>query len=254
LGKKVKVGHRVAVIGGGNAAIDAARTALRLGAKEVTILYRRTRAEMPATPEEVEEALAEGVEINFLTVPSRIISQNGRVELESIRMKLGEMDISGRRRPEPVKGSEFAMSFDTVIAAIGQRPEIPPKFGLHLSRGNTIQVDPDTLATTREGVFAGGDVVTGPASVIEAIAAGRQTAISIDKYLGGQGNIDETLALPEGEIASLEEAEEKWRPQMPILSVEHRINDFNQVELGYSEEMAVEEAERCLRCDLEEHE
>jgi NADH-quinone oxidoreductase subunit F len=254
LGKKVEVGNRVAVIGGGNAAIDAARTALRLGAKEVTILYRRTRAEMPATPEEVEEALAEGVQINFLSVPSRIISQNGRVELESIRMELGEMDTSGRRRPEPIKGSEFAMSFDTVIAAIGQRPEIPAKFGLPIGRGNTIQVDSDTLATTREGVFAGGDVVTGPASVIEAIAAGRQTAISIDKYLGGQGNIDETLASPEGEIAPLEEAEEKWRSQMPILPVEQRINDFSQVELGYSEEMAGEEAERCLRCDLEERE
>jgi NADPH-dependent glutamate synthase beta subunit-like oxidoreductase len=146
------------------------------------------------------------------------------------------------------------MSFDTIIAAIGQRPEIPKQFNLPIGRGDVIQVDPDTLATSRNGVFAGGDAVTGPASVIEAIAAGRQAAISIDKYLAGGGVIDETLAPPEGEVAPLEEAEEKRRLQMPTLPLEQRINDFAQVELGYNEQMAIEEAKRCLRCDLEERE
>lgn len=254
LGKKVELGDKVAVIGGGNAAIDSARTALRLGAKDVTIVYRRTQAEMPANPEEVEEALAEGVQIYYLAAPSKIFSRNGTVEMESIRMELGEMDSSGRRRPEPIKGSEFTMDFDTIIAAIGQRPEIPRQFSLATGRGNIIQVDLDTLATSKEGVFAGGDVVTGPASVIEAIAAGRQAAISIDKYLGGSGDIAETLAPPEETATPLEEAEEKRRPHMSTLPVEQRTKDFSQVELGYDDEMAIEEANRCLRCDLEERE
>ncbi len=254
LGKKVELGSRVAVIGGGNAAIDSARTALRLGAREVVIIYRRTRSEMPASPEEVEEAIAEGVQIQFLAAPSKIIGKDGHLELESIRMELGEMDASGRRRPEPIKGSEFTLDFDTIIAAIGQRPQIPPQFGLAIGRGNVIEVDPDTLATSRQGVFAGGDAVTGPASVIEAIAAGRQAAVSIDKYLGGRGDIEETLAPPEEAATPLEESEEKRRPQMPTLPVEQRLSGFGQVELGYSDEMAVEEAGRCLRCDLEERE
>ncbi len=254
LGKEVRLGDKVAVIGGGNAAIDSARTALRLGTKEVTVVYRRTQAEMPASAEEIKEALEEGVQIYFLAAPSRIFSRNGRVELESIRMELGAMDSSGRRRPEPIKGSEFAMSFDTIIAAIGQRPEIPHQFNLATGRGNAIQVDPDTLVTSREGVFAGGDAVTGPASVIEAIAAGRQVAISIDKYLGGSGDIDETLAPPEKAMTPLEEAEEKRRPEMPTLPDKKRLSGFDQVELGYTDEMAIEEAQRCLRCDLEERE
>ncbi len=254
LGKEVKVGDRVAVVGGGNAAIDSARTALRLGAKEVTIVYRRTRSEMPASPEEIDGALEEGVKVYFLAAPSRVIGEDGQVGLECIRMELGVVDTSGRRRPEPVKGSEFIMSFDTIIAAIGQRPEIPEQFGLPLGRGNTIQADPDTLVTSREGVFAGGDAVTGPASVIEAIAAGRQAAISIDKYLGGGGVIDEVLAPPEGELAPLEEAEEKWRPRMRALPIKQRLGSFAEVELGWNKGAAVEEAARCLRCDLEEQE
>ena len=252
LGKEVKLGERIAVIGGGNAAIDSARTALRLGAKEVTIVYRRTQAEMPASPEEIEAALAEGVKVYFLAAPSRIISQDGELKLECIGMELGAVDASGRRRPEPIKGSEFSMSFDTVIAAIGQRPEIPDKFALATGQGNTIQVDPDSLATAREGIFAGGDAVSGPASVIEAIAAGRQAAISIDKYLGGNGEIDETLAPPEGALAPLKEAEEKRRPQIPTLPVTERLGGFAEVELELSKEIAIEEAKRCLRCDLEE--
>jgi len=254
LGKETKVGDRVAVIGGGNAAIDSARTAFRLGAKEVTIIYRRTRPEMPASAEEIDEAIVEGVKLYFLAAPSRIISRDGEVELECIRMELGAVDASGRRRPEPIKGSEFSMNFDTIIAAIGQRPEVPAQFDLPMGRGNTILADPDTLATTKEGIFAGGDAVSGPASVIEAIAAGRQAAISIDKCLGGSGVIDETLAAPEGVLPPLEEAEEKRRPQIPTLPVTQRLSSFAEVELGLSKEMAIEEAKRCLRCDLEEKE
>ena len=254
LGRSLELGKRVAVIGGGNAAIDAARTALRLGAEEVTIIYRRTRAEMPASPEEVEEAVAEGVRIDFLAAPSRIVKRDSGLELECVRMELGMVDVTGRRRPEPVRGSEFIMSFDTIIAAIGQRIQIPDQFGLTIRRGNTIQVDPDTLATSREGIFAGGDAVSGPASVIEAIAAGRQAATSMDKYLGGSGDIDEVLAPPEEAANPLEETEEKWRPEMPACPVEQRIKDFSQVELGYTDQMATEEAMRCLRCDLEEQE
>jgi len=254
LGKEVKLGDRVAVIGGGNAAIDSARTALRLGAKEVTIVYRRTRTEMPASAEEIDGAIAEGVRIHFLAAPSRIISRDGHLELECAGMKLGAVDASGRRRPEPIEGSEFAMSFDTIIAAIGQRPEIPGRFGLSIGRGNTIQVDPDTLASSREDIFAGGDAISGPASVIEAIADGRQAAISLDKYLGGKGEIDETLAPLEEVVTPLEEAGEEQRVEVPTLLVTERLKGFRQVELGLSEEIAIKEAKRCLRCDLEERE
>ena len=254
LGKKVEVGEGVAVIGGGNAAIDSARTALRLGAKEVTIVYRRTKDEMPAATEEIEGAIEEGVNVRFLAAPSSITAKNGKLELECNAMSLGDIDASGRRRPEPIEGSEFVMSFDTIIAAIGQRPEIPSRFKLSLGRGNTIEVDPDSLATNKEGVFAGGDVVKGPASVIEAIAHGRLAATSIDKYLGGEGDIDETLASPEEAMAPLEEAEEEMRVEMPALPAKERIKNFEDVELGLAEKMAIKEAERCLRCDLEERE
>ena len=254
LGKKIELGDRVAVIGGGNAAIDSARTALRLGAKKVTIVYRRTQSEMPASAEEIEGAIAEGVTIEFLAAPSRIMSKNGKVELDSVRMRLGAVDASGRPAPEPIEGSEFVMSFDTIIAAIGQRPEVSGRFNLSLGRGNTFQVDPDTLATSREGVFAGGDAKSGPASVIEAIADGRQAAISIDKYLGGKGEIDEILVPPEEVTAPVEEIVEGGRVEVPTLPVAKRLKSFNLVELGLSEEMAIREAKRCLRCDLEERE
>jgi NADH-quinone oxidoreductase subunit F len=254
LGKKVDVGESVAVIGGGNAAIDSARTALRLGAKEVTIVYRRTQGEMPASAEEIEGAIEEGVKMRFLAAPSGISRKNGELELECLAMKLGDIDASGRPRPEPIEGSEFKMSFNTIIAAIGQRPEIPDRFNLSLGRGNTITVNPDTLATDREGVFAGGDVVKGPASVIEAIAHGRQAASSIDKYLGGEGDIEETLAPPQEAMAPLEEAEEEWRVEIPAPPAKERIKNFEDVEMTLSQKMAIKEAKRCLRCDLEERE
>lgn len=255
LGKKVALGNNVAVIGGGNAAIDAARVALRVGARKVTIIYRRTRAEMPASPEEVEEALEEGIQIVFLValVPSKITSKDGILQLECIRMKLGKPDATGRRQPEPVKGSEFTMEFDSVIAAIGQTPEIPPKFALKISRGNTLQVNAQTLQTSRKGVFAGGDAVTGPASVISAIAAGRQAASSIDKYLGGTGIIEEILAPTEelsGWLGKDEGFTDMARVATPCIPHKKRLEEFTELSLGLSPELAQKEAGRCFRCDL----
>ena len=253
LGEAVKLGDKVAVIGGGNAAIDASRTALRLGAKEATIIYRRTRAEMPASPEEIEEALHEGVKTVFLTAPNKITQNNGQLKMECIRMELGEPDASGRRRPMPIKESEFTMEFDNIIAAIGQQPEIPARFGLKVSRVNTVQVDSATLATNIEGVYAGGDVVTGAASVIEAIAAGRKAASSIDKYLGGDGIIDEELIPKEKPNPWLgrDDGFAHWaRVAVPSLPVEQRFNGFEEVELGFDREAAIAEAKRCLQCHL----
>ncbi len=256
LGKKVEVGEKVLVVGGGNVAIDASRTALRLGAKEVTIIYRRTRNEMPASAEEIEAALQEGIEMHFLAVPVKAESVNGRLKVESRRMELGKVDVSGRRRPVPIEGSEFIVEYDMMMKAIGEQPEVPDKYMLAMGRGGRIEVDADSLATSRRGVYAGGDVVSGPASVIEAIAAGRQAATSIDKYLGGKGEIDEVLASPEEVMPSrsIEEVEgEKYRPPVNMLPVSERIRSFAQAELGFDKEKAIEEAKRCLWCDLEEH-
>ena len=253
LGRKVEVGDRVAVIGGGNVAVDSARTALRLGAKEVTIIYRRTRVEMPASPEEVEGALEEGVDILFLAAPTKISQDDDRLKLTCNRMELGEPDTSGRRRPVPIKGSEFSMNFDSIIAAIGQVPDIPDEFNLKTGRGNTLQVDTKTLATSRQGIWAGGDVATGPASVIEAIAAGRKAAVSIDKYLGGEGIIDEVLT-KERQFAMCvgkeEDFIERTRVEMPCLAVKQRIGNFAEVELGLDEELTVKEARRCFQCGV----
>ena len=169
-------------------------------------------------------------------------------------MKLGKPDASGRRRPVPIAGSEFAMEFGNVIAAIGQTPEIPGRSGVRIGKGNTIEVAPDTLATSRDGVFAGGDVVLGPASVIEAIAAGRKAAISIDRYLGGSGDIEEKLAELEETDLCLERSSgfaDLPRARMPCLPVDSRkLRPFDEVELGLGEETAVQEANRCLRCNL----
>ncbi|MBU4427485.1 MAG: FAD-dependent oxidoreductase, partial [Proteobacteria bacterium] len=237
LGKKVEVGSRVAVIGGGNAAIDSARTALRLGAKEVTVIYRRTQAEMPASPEEIDGATAEGVEIHYLSAPSRIVSQDGKVELECIRMKLGAVDASGRRRPEPIKDTEFTMGFDTIITAIGQRPEIPSQFDLAVGREDVAQADPNTLATSREGVFAGGDLISGPASVIEAIAAGRKAAGSIDKFLGGDGDIEESIAVRPDTEAYNGKRESGFadlkRVETPAIPLSERHGGFTEVDLCF---------------------
>ncbi len=253
LGRRVKTGNRVAVIGGGNVAIDAARSAKRLGAKDVNIIYRRTRNEMPASDEEVDGALEEKINIVYLTAPARVLQENGAVKLQCLRMKLGEPDASGRRRPEPIEGSEFTTDYDTVIAAIGQMTEIPEGFQVATRRGNLIKTKNDDSATSREGVFAGGDAVSGPASVIKAIAAGRIGAIAIDKYLGGNGIINEKLA-PAEKLETWLGCEQGFayqqRLKTPCLPPQQRSGNFNMVEHTYDEESAVKEANRCLYCDL----
>ena len=259
--KPVRIGRRVAVIGGGNVALDAARTALRIGADEATIYYRRSREEMPVTEVEYDEALAEGVQVNFLVSPTRIVSKNWKVTgLQCIHMSLGEPDASGRRRPLPVPGSDFFAEADTVIAAVGQAPDLsflPPDSALERTRWERLAVDENRLATNVPGVFAGGDFVAGPGMVIEAIAAGRRGAIAIDKYLKGDTSRVEMYDLKpdiiEEEIAK--EEEETWEPQfraeIPSLPAEARKGSFSETELVLSEEEAKREAKRCLRCDLE---
>jgi formate dehydrogenase beta subunit len=256
LGKKVKVGQNVVVVGGGNAAMDAARTALRLGAKEVSILYRRTRPDMPAYRDNVEQTIREGVKIEFQTIISKIKSEKKGLEVECVRTKPVPVDDSGTPRPRPIEGSEFVMRADTVIVATGQSPELPTGFDLSMAKENTIQVDPDSHATNREGVFAGGDAVTGPASVIEAIAAGRKAASWIDQYLGGLGIIDEVLAAPE-QVPELSPALETLRqagvdPQKPpirFLPVEQALGGFDKDEVRLTEKEALIETTRCLQCD-----
>ena len=189
LGKIKTIGENVVVIGGGNVAVDAARTALELEAKEVTILYRRSKEEMPANPWEVKEAEEAGVKIEFLVAPKKILGENGKVSaIECIHMELGEPDETGRRKPIPVEGSEFKREADKVILAIGETPDIGflPK-EIELNENGTVCVNPVTMETSLKGVFAGGDVVSGPATVIEAIAAGKRAAESIKKYLESLG-------------------------------------------------------------------
>jgi NADH-quinone oxidoreductase subunit F len=193
--------------------------------------------------------------------PTRIITKNGKVNaLECQRMRLGEFDARGRRRPVPIEGSEFTLSVDTVVAAIGQSPDLsclPSDSGFEIARGQTFVVDPVTLATNKPGIFAGGDVVTGPATVIEAMAAGERAAISIDKYLQGKSLTADRLRPPDERVTLLraaEEMEEKQRTRMPTLPTKERLGGFSEANLGYSEERAIEEARRCLRCDLEHQE
>ncbi len=261
LGREVTIGNKVAVIGGGNVALDAARTALRLGAKEAVICYRRSRDEMPVSDVEYEEAAAEGVKIEFLVSPTRVASDNWRVSgLQCIRMELGEPDESGRRRPVPIAGSEFTITADTVIAAVGQAPDLsflPPDSALERTRWETLVVDSNTLATNVPGVFAGGDFVTGPGMVVEAIAAGRRGAIAIDKYLRQDSSrveiYDRKQALAAaGETRELEDTwETQPRTKVKTLPLPERRSSFNEIELGFTEEVARREARRCLRCDLE---
>ncbi len=263
VGKAVGIGSRVAVIGGGNVALDTARTALRLGAREVTILYRRSREEMPVSKMEYDETLAEGAQVQFLTAPTRIVSENWKVRgLQCIRMQLGEPDAGGRRRPLPLPGSEFFLAVDTVFAAVGQAPDLsflPPDSALERTRWETLVVDENSLISNVPGVFAGGDFVTGPGMVIETIAAGRRGALAIDKYLKGDpSRIEMYDSRPEfiAEELQLDEEEETWepqyRPEIPRLPFEERIKNFKETELALEEEQARQESSRCLRCDLEE--
>jgi thioredoxin reductase/Pyruvate/2-oxoacid:ferredoxin oxidoreductase delta subunit len=190
LGKQVEVGEKVAVVGGGNSAIDAARTSKKLGAREVTILYRRSREEMPALPSEIAEAERDGVKFVFLVAPKQIIGENGKTKaIECLRMRLGEPDEGGRRRPVPINFSEHQYDVDMVIPALGQVAEtssIPAELLEKETKISLIPTDPVTLETKIPGVFAGGDIASGPASIIEAVGAGKKVATSIHLYLSGQ--------------------------------------------------------------------
>jgi NADH-quinone oxidoreductase subunit F len=259
-GKPVEIGSRVAVIGGGNVALDAARTALRLGAKDVEIYYRRSRDEMPVTEIEYDEAVEEGIKMNFLTSPTSIIRSNGKVTgIKLIKMELGELDSSGRRRPNPIEGSDFEVKIDAVIAAVGQSPDLSfLSAGADLDKNEwgLLKVDSNNLSTNIPAVYAGGDFITGPAMVIDAISAGRRAALAIDKYINGDDSFirmydkkSDVVPLPR----SVNQQSEAVEPQqkVSVISIEQREGNFKEIEIGYSEEQAVIEARRCLRCDLE---
>jgi len=264
LGGEIRLGKKVVVVGGGNTAIDAARSALRLGAEEVIIAYRRSRAEMPANAWEIEDAEREGVRLELLTQPIEVISENGHISsVRCIRMRLGEPDESGRRRPIPIEGSEFDIEADALIAAVAQVPEISflkADHGLGITPRGTFVVNPQTLETNRPGIFAGGDAARGPDALIQAIADGRRAALSMDRYLRGEPLLTprELQPLPvahptDREIAELiKSGEVNMRPRemMPTAPVQERIRDFREVELGLTEEQAHAEALRCLRCGI----
>ena len=260
MGRKTKMADRVVVVGGGNAAIDAARTCLRLGSEKVYIAYRRTRTEMPAWEEEIIQAEEEGVELHYLTIPKEILGRDGRVKgLACLKAELGEPDASGRRRPVPILDSEFVLEVGAVITAIGQKPDIEcikQRTGVSVSDRDRIVVDKDTLQTSEKDVFAGGDVVTGPATVVKAVAAGKWAAQSIHAYLQGQelpkgppARQARTRVEPPQEMDAVERSAQH-RAVMPLLDMDQRRHSFRQVELGLAEEAAVKEALRCLRCDL----
>ncbi|MBI4835514.1 MAG: FAD-dependent oxidoreductase [Planctomycetes bacterium] len=250
LGQKVNLGSKVFVVGGGNSAIDAARVALRAGAKEVTMLYRRTQKEMPATPKEIHEALEEGVKLEALCAPTKISRANNKLQITNIRMKLGAPDSSGRPRPEPIPGSEFTIEADSLIAAIGQSAELSPQMGITLAKGGKID------KINKNGVFAAGDLVTGPTSVVEAIRTAREAAASIDKFLGGDGVILKETKTGNPEFIKRIDLEDRLKrcKQVgnPCLKADKRSDNFKEVECGLTEDMALTEAMRCWRCNWTE--
>ncbi len=243
---------RIAVVGGGNVAIDVARCGLRVGASEVTMLYRRTRKEMPASPEEIEAALNEGVNIDYLVAPIRLIAQDDCLQVQCIRMELGKPDASGRRRPVPVEGSEFMLEVDFFVMAIGQKAVIPKAFNVELTRRGYIKAE-DGIVHSRKRVFTGGDVMSGPATVIEAINGARIAASEIDKYLGGSGDIMQRFIPeePENKRLGRDEGFAYWkRMHEEMLPVEECLKGFDEVEHVFDENSALEESKRCLRCQL----
>jgi len=249
-------GKRIVVLGGGNAAVDVARSAVRLGADEITILYRRTRQEMPAYEEEIEGALEEGVNLVTLGVPKRVIGKDRTVSaIEFLRAELGQADADGRRRPVPIEGSETTIQCDIVIPAIGQiasTESLNVEGGPELTKWGTVKVDPVRLNTTVDSIFSGGDCVTGPASVIGAIAAGQKAAVSIDKMLGGSGNLPHDVGFSFTKPDEETLAQSPPRAEEKIIPLEKRKRGFAEVVLGLDREQALTEAGRCLRCDLEE--
>ncbi len=251
LGKSVRISGKVAVIGGGNTAIDAARTALRLGAEEVTILYRRLKEDMPADSREIRDAEEEGIRIIPLVAPVRFIGKDKVREIECIRMELGGFDSSGRRKPRPAAGTEFTIKVDYVIPAVSQYSDLPfiNKDEVEVTQWGTFVTDRDTLMTKMKGVFAGGDVARGSDTVIRAIADGKNAARSIDRYLGGTGvlNTGEEIEIPQA--ADEKEIVEHERFPMKYLPPKERSRNFDEVAAGFHKLNAIAEAMRCLRCD-----
>ncbi|RJR43482.1 MAG: response regulator [Desulfobacteraceae bacterium] len=258
LGKKEVPGNRVAIIGGGNVAVDAARVAARLGAAEVRMVYRRSREEMPAYGEEIESALEEGIEISYCTAPMRILGEGGRVTgIECLRTKLGEPASDGRRRPIPIEGSRFVIQCDAVITAVGQAPDtewLKSDQRFRFSGQGAIEVNPYTMQTAIPRVFAAGDGVTGPAAVIEAVAGAHKAVEAIDRFLRG-----DDLTLYAGQQKTLPPTGNDWAPipkkpqlqsrsRAEILCAKERISSFKEVDLGLSAEEAGKEALRCLNC------
>jgi len=245
-GAMTAVGKKVIVVGGGNSAIDAARASVRMGAK-VTLLYRRNRQDMPASPDEVAEAEEEGVRIEFMTAPIRILKGKALC----IRMSPGPLDSSGRPRPVPVEGSEFSLACNTVIMAVGQAADAGA-LKLVENQNGTVKIDAKS-ATTIPGIFAAGDAVTGPRTIIDAIAQGRSACSSIDGYLGGDGRIEGDVSLDES--ASLPDSKPRGtrRPLPERLPLKTRKQGFALVESGYDGETAVSEAQRCLACDIRQY-
>jgi NADPH-dependent glutamate synthase beta subunit-like oxidoreductase/Pyruvate/2-oxoacid:ferredoxin oxidoreductase delta subunit len=255
-GSGIATGKRVAVIGGGNVATDNARSSRRLGADGVDMVYRRTRAEMPAREEEIQGSLDEGVNLRFLLAPKKIeVGESGAAKLKITyaRMELGEPDASGRRRPVELAGSDFSEDVDLVITAVGQHPKKFEGFGVQTDAKGRIVVRADSMLTSRLGVYAGGDGVLGPATLIDAVAQGRIAAAAIDKQLGGDGDIEEKL-LPDGwesnPYIGREEDFNRRRKVQPTLLPAAQRRSWNEVEQGYDDAMARFEASRCLKCNL----
>jgi NADPH-dependent glutamate synthase beta subunit-like oxidoreductase len=256
LEENLNIGSSVAVVGGGNTAMDAARSSLRLGAKEVFILYRRTREEMPVDPRELEQVEEEGIKIHYLTQPIRVISRDGiRVSgVRCIRNRLGDPEKDGRRRPIPIEGTEFDIDIDLLIPAVSQSPDIsflPEVIGLEISKWDRLSVNPETFETNVHGLFAGGDFVTGPRDVIRVIADGRKAALSIHTYLSGE-KFEKRPAYftPVSEVKIDPNLEKIPRQKIDTIPIQERKSVDKEVELGFSKEVAVKEAVRCLQCHI----
>ena len=255
LGNRISLGDRVAVIGGGNVAMDSVRTALRTGSSNAFVIYRRSMEEMPASEDEIEECRDEGIEIMPLTNPIRVISENGKVKaIECIKMELGEPDESGRRRPIPIEGSEFTIEIDTLIPAIGQESDwacLTDECACTLSDWGTLRVDPVTFQSDDPDIFAGGDAVTGAATVVEAIGAGKEAAVSIHRFIQGEDLHENRQKSWEGiQDVPTEGCENIPKEKMPHLDPKERMNNFNEVQLGFSEEQVRKETNRCLACGI----
>ncbi|MFH1154688.1 MAG: FAD-dependent oxidoreductase [Pseudomonadota bacterium] len=261
-GEKIDLGRRAAVIGGGNTAVDCARTMLRLGLEKVYMVYRRTRKEMPANEVEIVASEHEGIDFIFLAAPTKVMGNDkGLVtHLEYLKMKLGEPDTSGRRRPEPVEGSETLLEVDTIVTAIGQSPDVtfkedphPRITELEITRWNTIENNPETLQSTIPYVFTAGDAATGPSLVVDAIGGGRRAARSIDLFLRGETvkPVVDSLQhkrIPESIFTTVKGIRQTPRAKMPELPVSKRLDSFVEVDLVLPEDAALAEASRCLNC------